>query len=97
MFFFKNPSTAIRLGEARGVVLLSIRRKLPKVFGYEPRRVKQSIVGRGSATKPQVQMMVRQLLGLHGEKLQADAADALAVAICHAFSQASPVSKSEPI
>ncbi|HCF94495.1 MAG TPA: crossover junction endodeoxyribonuclease RuvC [Verrucomicrobia bacterium] len=97
MFFFKNPSTAIRLGEARGVVMLALRLQLPEVYGYEPRKVKQSIVGRGSATKPQVQMMVRQLLGLQGEKLPADAADALAVAICHAFAKASPVFRSEPL
>jgi len=81
-FVNKNPSSTLRLGMARGVALLvPAERGLP-VFEYATNLVKKSIVGVGHAEKAQVQMMVRRLLpGARGDE---DAADALAVAICHA-------------
>jgi len=82
-FVNKNPNSTLKLGMARGVVLLApARRRLP-VAEYAPNLVKKSIVGSGHADKAQVQLMVRRLLpGALATK--ADAADALAVAICHA-------------
>ena len=81
-FVNKNPSSTLRLGMARGVVLLvPAERGLP-VFEYATNLVKKSIVGVGHADKAQVQMMVRRLLP--GADADKDASDALAVAICHA-------------
>ena len=81
-FVNKNPSSTLRLGMARGVVLLAPAERGMPVFEYATNLVKKSVVGSGHADKAQVQMMVRRLLpGAHGD---ADASDALAVAICHA-------------
>jgi crossover junction endodeoxyribonuclease RuvC len=81
-FVNKNPSSTLRLGMARGVVLLAPAERGLPVFEYATNLVKKSIVGIGHADKAQVQMMVRRLLpGADGGK---DASDALAVAICHA-------------
>jgi len=88
VFVNKSPASALKLGQARGAALATVvRRKLP-VSEYEPRLIKQSLVGRGSADKLQVQHMVRMLLNLAEAKLQADAADALAVALTHAHMSA---------
>ena len=88
-FFAKNAKTAMILGQARGVVLaLSALRNLP-IYEYSPRSVKQAVVGVGSAQKGQVGAMVTRLLGL-GEAPREDAADALAIAICHAHQRAVP-------
>ncbi len=85
VFFAKNVSSSIKLGEARGVALLaSIQRQIP-IFEYATREVKQSITGYGQATKDQIQKMVKALLGLP-EVAQEDASDALAIAICHSHS-----------
>lgn len=82
VFLATNPASALKLGQARGVaVAAAVGAGLP-VAEYAARRVKQAVVGTGSATKPQVQHMVRVLLKLSG-KPAADAADALAIAICH--------------
>lgn len=81
-FFFKNASTAMVLGEARGVVIACAAGHDVPVFEYSPRKVKQSLVGNGSAQKSQVAEMVRRLLNLQ-EAPQEDSADALAIAICH--------------
>jgi crossover junction endodeoxyribonuclease RuvC len=82
-FVNMNPSSTLKLGMARGAVLLAPARRGLPVAEYAPNRVKKAIVGVGHADKTQVQMMVRRLLpGALATK--ADAADALAVAICHA-------------
>lgn len=82
VFIAKNAASAIKLGQARGAaVCAAISCQLP-VSDYTPRSVKQAIVGRGGADKAQVQHMVGILLGIKGE-IQNDAADALAIALCH--------------
>ncbi|NLC76193.1 MAG: crossover junction endodeoxyribonuclease RuvC [Clostridia bacterium] len=86
LFFNKNAKTALAVGQARGVILLSgIEKNLP-VYEYTPLQVKQAIVGYGRADKRQVQEMVRVLLKLEKKPAPDDAADALAIAICHAHS-----------
>lgn len=88
VFMGKSATSALKLGHARGAALVTVvRRKLP-VTEYAPRLIKQSLVGRGAADKVQVQHMVRLLLNLKDTKLQADAADALAVALTHAHMSA---------
>ncbi len=85
VFVARNPSSALKLGQARGAAIAAaIARDMP-VTGYAARRVKQAVVGTGRATKHQIQHMVRATLALH-EAPGADAADALAVALCHAQS-----------
>jgi crossover junction endodeoxyribonuclease RuvC len=82
VFVANNASAAIKLGQARGAaVCAAISCNLP-VSEYSPRSVKQAIVGRGGADKEQVQHMVGMLLGIRGP-IQNDAADALAIALCH--------------
>jgi len=83
IFFCKNVRTAVILGEARGVVIASCAAAGVSVYEYSPRRVKQAVVGFGGAGKEQVVRMVMSLLGLR-EAPPEDAADALAIAICHA-------------
>jgi crossover junction endodeoxyribonuclease RuvC len=87
-FVNKNPASTLKLGMARGVVLLAPSLKGLAVAEYSPNLVKKTIVGSGHADKTQVQMMVRRLLP-GALATQADAADALAVAICHAHHAAS--------
>lgn len=86
IFMHRNPNSAIKLGQARGVAMLSAANHGLIVAEYSARQIKQSVVGYGAARKEQVQHMVCQLLQLSGTP-QADAADALAVAICHANSR----------
>jgi crossover junction endodeoxyribonuclease RuvC len=82
VFVAHNAASAIKLGQARGAaVCAAISRDVP-VAEYSPRSVKQAIVGKGSADKTQVQHMVGLLLGISGP-IQSDAADALALALCH--------------
>lgn len=82
VFVANNAASAIKLGQARGAaVCAAISCNLP-VSEYSPRSVKQAIVGRGGADKEQVQHMVGMLLGIKGP-IQNDAADALAIALCH--------------
>lgn len=81
-FYFKNARTAMVLGQARGVVIAACAEAGVPVFEYAPRRVKQAVVGFGGAQKEQVQAMVKTLLGMDSEPPE-DAADALAMAICH--------------
>jgi len=83
LFFQRNISTAITVGQARGVILLAIAEAKLDVFDYTPNEVKQAVAGYGSADKKQVQEMVRTLLVLPEIPKPDDAADALAVAICH--------------
>lgn len=88
-FFAKNVKTAMILGQARGAVLACCSLRTLPVFEYSPRSVKQAVVGVGSARKDQVGKMVVRLLGL-GKQPQEDAADALAIAICHAHQRGVP-------
>jgi crossover junction endodeoxyribonuclease RuvC len=83
LFFQRNVSTAIAVGQARGVVMLSLQQAGIQVFEYTPNEVKQAVAGYGSAGKRQVQEMVRTLLLLEAIPKPDDAADALAIAITH--------------
>jgi len=83
IFFSKNVKTAISVGQARGVVLLSLEQAGIKIADYTPNEIKQSVTGYGGADKRQIQEMVRILLDLEEIPKPDDAADALAVAICH--------------
>lgn len=89
LFFNTNITTGIQVGHARGVILLAGHQKGVQVFEYTPLQVKQSVVGYGRAEKRQVMEMTRQLLGLAKIPHPDDAADALALAICHAHSSKS--------
>jgi crossover junction endodeoxyribonuclease RuvC len=83
LFYQRNVSTAISVGQARGVSLLAFAEAKIPVDEYNPRVIKQSVTGYGNAEKRQVQEMVRSLLGMQELPRPDDAADALAVAICH--------------
>jgi len=83
LFFARNVTTALAVGQARGVVLLAAARHGVVVAEYTPAEVKQAVVGYGRADKAQVQEMVRLALGLDTIPRPDDAADALAVALCH--------------
>lgn len=89
-FFAKNPKTAMVLGQARGAAITACTLKGLEITEHSPRSVKQSVVGTGTAQKEQVARMVMRLLGL-AEMPQEDAADALAIAICHFHRQALPL------
>lgn len=82
LFFRRNVTTAIAVGQARGVVLLAAHQHGLPVAEYTPAQVKQAVVGYGKAEKPQVQAMVKMALGLHESPRPDDAADALAIALC---------------
>jgi len=88
VFMDKSATSALKLGHARGAALATVVRRRIPISEYAPRLIKQSLVGRGAADKQQVQHMVRLLLNLPEVKLQADAADALAVALTHAHMSA---------
>ncbi len=83
LFFQRNVSTAIAVGQARGVTLLALAQAGLPVFEYTPNEIKQAVAGYGSADKRQMQEMVRVLLALEAIPRPDDAADALAVAITH--------------
>jgi len=83
VFLATNPRSALKLGHARGAAVVAVMQNGLTVFDYSARAVKQGVVGYGQADKKQVQHMVQVLLGLSGSP-SSDAADALAVAICHA-------------
>ncbi len=86
VFMHRNADSALKLGQARGAAICAaVTRDLP-VAEYAPREIKLAVVGKGSADKAQVQHMVRVLLNL-SETPQADAADALATALCHSYQQ----------
>ena len=86
VFTARNASSAIKLSHARGVLLAAAARFGISVFEYQPRLVKKALVGYGNAEKPQVRSMVLALLSRQRERVPLDAADALAVAICHIHS-----------
>jgi crossover junction endodeoxyribonuclease RuvC len=87
LFFSKNAKTAINVGQARGVAVLSCCQAGLPVAEYKPVQIKMAVSGFGMAAKPQIQQMVKILLGLRTAPKMDDAADALAVAICHAHSR----------
>ncbi len=87
LFFNKNVRTALAVGQARGVILLASETAGLETVEYTPLQVKQAVVGYGRAEKKQVQEMVRMLLCLTEIPKPDDAADALAIAICHAHSR----------
>ncbi|GJM06277.1 MAG: crossover junction endodeoxyribonuclease RuvC [marine bacterium B5-7] len=82
VFMHVNPSSALKLGQARGAAIVAVGQHQVPLAEYAPRAIKQAVVGYGAAKKDQMQHMVKHLLNLSGT-LQADAADALAVALCH--------------
>ena len=83
VFFSANAKSALKLGQVRGVALLAAAMRDRPVAEYAPLAIKSAVVGYGLAGKEQVQFMVKQLLRLDGPVDSADAADALAIAICH--------------
>ena len=93
VFMAKNPDSALKLGQARGAAIVAATQVDLYVCEYSARQIKQAVSGTGGATKDQVQQMVVQILKLSGRP-QADAADGLAVAICHAHTAQSLVAMS---
>lgn len=84
LFFNTNITTGIKVAQARGVILLCAVHECGRLYEYTPLMVKQSLTGNGRADKKQIQYMVKMILGLKSEPKPDDAADALAIAICHA-------------
>ena len=82
-FVHKNIQSAIKLGMARGSVILAAAKNNVDVFEYAPRKAKQAVVGSGRASKLQIQKMIQVLLRLQSVPIPEDAADALSLAICH--------------
>jgi crossover junction endodeoxyribonuclease RuvC len=93
-FFGKNVQSTLALGEARGVALFVAGELGVPIAGYAPARVKQAVVGHGRATKTQIGFLVRSLLSLRRTP-EPDAADALAIAVCHARYQGSPLAEAQ--
>ena len=89
LFFGQNVTTGIGVAQSRGVILLAIRQAGLQAYAYKPSQVKQAVVGYGNATKHQVQDMTKRLLGLEAMPKPDDAADAIAIALCHARSSTS--------
>ena len=86
VFMHRNADSALKLGQARGAAICAVTTNAIPVWEYTPTQIKQSIVGKGNASKEQIQHMVRVLLNFPGIP-QADAADALAAALCHAHTR----------
>ena len=86
LFFGQNVTTGIGVAQSRGVILLAVRQADVPIFQYKPMQVKQAVVGYGNATKRQVQDMTKRLLHLQAMPKPDDAADAIAIALCHARS-----------
>ncbi|WP_375055416.1 crossover junction endodeoxyribonuclease RuvC [Zobellella sp. DQSA1] len=91
VFMARNPDSALKLGQARGAAIVAAANAGLEVAEYSARQIKQAVVGQGGADKTQVQHMVCKLLNLPGTP-QADAADALAVALCHGHTRQSLIS-----
>lgn len=85
VFLYRNADSALKLGQARGAAICAAALRAVPTFEYTPAQIKEAVVGRGNAGKTQVQFMVRLLLNL-AQPPEPDAADALAVALCHANS-----------
>ena len=93
LFFGQNVTTGIGVAQSRGVILLAIRQAGLEITSYKPMQVKQAVVGYGNATKHQVMDMTKRLLGLSQSPKPDDAADAVAIALCHARSSTSLIAK----
>ena len=89
LFFGQNVTTGIGVAQSRGVILLAIRQAGLEVTAYKPAQIKQAVVGYGNATKHQMQEMTKRLLRLSAMPKPDDAADAIAIALCHARSSTS--------
>ena len=97
LFFGHNVTTAIGVAQSRGVILLAVYQAGLPVFEYKPMQVKQAVAGYGKATKHQVQEMTKRLLHLEKLPKPDDAADAIAIALCHARSSTSLLAKASKI
>ena len=95
LFFGHNVTTGIGVAQSRGVILLAIRQAGLEVFQYKPMQVKQAVVGYGNATKHQVQDMTKRLLHLQAMPKPDDAADAIAIALCHGRSATSLLAQAQ--
>ena len=95
LFFGQNVTTGIGVAQSRGVILLAIRQAGLEVYQYKPMQVKQAVVGYGNATKHQVQDMTRRLLRLQAMPKPDDAADAIAIALCHGRSATSLIAQAQ--
>ena len=95
LFFGNNVTTGIKVAQARGVILLAVQQAGVPVFEYKPMQVKQAVVGYGNATKHQVMDMTKRILGLPAVPKPDDAADAVAIALCHARSCTSLLAMSQ--
>ena len=95
LFFGQNVTTGIGVAQSRGVILLAIRQAGVEIHSYKPAQVKQSVVGYGNATKHQVQDMTKRLLRLDAMPKPDDAADAIALALCHARSSTSLLAQAQ--
>ena len=89
LFFGNNVTTGIKVAQARGVILLAVQQAGVPVYEYKPMQVKQAVVGYGNATKHQVMDMTKRILNLAAVPKPDDAADAVAIALCHARSSTS--------
>lgn len=87
LFFGNNVTTALSVGQARGVIMLSAYKKGIPISFYKPAEVKMAVAGYGQSTKPQIQYMVKTILKMEKIPKPDDAADALAIALTHCFSQ----------
>ena len=87
LFFARNVTTAMNVGAARGSALVAAAQRTEELYEYTPMQIKQAVTGYGKADKPQVQQMVKMLTGMDTIIRPDDAADAVAVAICHAHSR----------
>ena len=96
LFFGHNVTTGINVAQSRGVILLAVRQAGVPIFEYKPMQVKQAVVGYGLAEKKQVMDMTRRLLKLKAVPRPDDAADALAIALCHARSATSLLRRTDP-
>ena len=95
LFFGQNVTTGIGVAQSRGVILLAIRQAGLEVTSYKPMQVKQALVGYGNATKHQMMDMTKRILHLNAMPKPDDAADAIAIALCHARSSTSLIAKAQ--
>ena len=95
LFFGQNVTTGIGVAQSRGVILLAIRQAGLEVTSYKPSQIKQALVGYGNATKHQMQEMTKRLLHLSAMPKPDDAADAIAIALCHARSSTSLIAQAQ--
>jgi crossover junction endodeoxyribonuclease RuvC len=89
VYVSQNAKTTLRLGHARGVILLAVANLEIPVSEYAPREIKQAVCGNGNASKQQIQWMIANMLHLDSEMVSKDAADAMAAAVCHGLRQCS--------